>query len=294
MSIYTWIGRQDWLDPVEKPTQRAVSKVAHAPGHGVKDFLHGTWLGHPVHAAVTDVPLGAWTAAVACDVLDIFDHRGPYEDGARCVIGLGLIGAVTSAVTGLTDWSDTDPPARRVGLIHGLLNVAGVGLFTASYILRGRRARNTGKLFALAGLGTAAVSAWLGGALVYNDQIGVDHTSGETLPQDWVAAMPENELPDNQPRKVEVNGIPVLLVRRGRRIDAIFEKCAHLGGPLSEGTLEGDTIRCPWHASVYSLEDGHVIHGPSTHNQPAFETRVRNGQVEIRKATGAPRVMTAG
>ncbi len=294
MGVREWIERQDWLEPVERSMQQAVHKAATAAGHPAKDFLHGTWLGHPLHAAVTDVPVGAWTAAVLFDVLDVFDHRGPYEDGAKTAIGIGLGGAAVSAVSGLTDWSDVDPPARRIGLIHAVLNVAAVGMFTTSYLMRRRRATAAGKLAALAGFATAGVSAWLGGALTYSEKIGVDHTAGQPLPTDWVAVMPENELPENQPRKAEVNGIPVLLVRRGYEVDAIYEKCAHLGGPLSEGRLEGDTITCPWHGSTYSVKDGHVIHGPSQHNQPALETRVRNGQIEVRQAMGAPRVMTAG
>ncbi len=292
--FYGWLGRQEWMEPVERTTQHAVHDAAHAAGDPAKDFLHGTWLGHPLHAAITDIPVGAWTAALVLDAIDIFDHRGPYEEGAQAAIAIGLGGALASALAGLTDWSDIDPPARRVGLIHGLLNVAGVGMFTASYIMRRNHALTAGKLMALAGFATAGFSAWLGGHLVYDEKIGVSHTAEQDLPKDWVAVLDEHDLPENQPRKVNAAGTPVMLVRRGRRIHAIHHTCSHLGGPLSEGKLEGDTIKCPWHGSTYSIEDGHVIHGPSQHPQPVLETRVRNGQIEVRKATGEQKVMTAG
>lgn len=288
-----WLGRQEWMEPVERVTQKAVSRTAHAAGDTTKDFLHGTWLGHPLHAAIVHLPIGAWTVALIMDALDVFDHREPYEDGARAAIAMGIGGALGSAMAGLADWSDVDPPARRIGLLHAVLNVAGVGMFTASYMMRRKRALTTGKLLALAGYATAGFSAWLGGNLVYHEKIGVDHTAGQPLPDDWVAVMDEHDLPEGQPRKVNANGAPVMLVRRGYNIDALYEKCAHLGGPLSEGRLEGDTIKCPWHGSTYSIKDGHVIHGPSQHPQPRLETRVRNGQIEVRKATGAPKVMTA-
>jgi nitrite reductase/ring-hydroxylating ferredoxin subunit len=74
-----------------------------------------------------------------------------------------------------------------------------------------------------------------------------------------------------------------LLVRRNNRIYAIAETCAHLGGPLSEGKLEGATVRCPWHGSRFSLEDGQVLEGPSVHAQPVLEIRLRDGQIEVRR-----------
>jgi nitrite reductase/ring-hydroxylating ferredoxin subunit len=78
--------------------------------------------------------------------------------------------------------------------------------------------------------------------------------------------------------------MPVLLLRRGERIYAIAETCAHLGGPLAEGTLDGLSVICPWHGSRVALEDGRVLDGPSTFPQPCFETRVHHGQIEVRAA----------
>ena len=93
------------------------------------------------------------------------------------------------------------------------------------------------------------------------------------------AALPENEL-----KRVNADGMPVLLVRKGQRIYAIAETCAHLGAPLSEGKLEGTSVRCPWHGSRYSLEDGRVLEAPSVHAQPVLEVRIRDGQIEVRKS----------
>jgi nitrite reductase/ring-hydroxylating ferredoxin subunit len=77
-----------------------------------------------------------------------------------------------------------------------------------------------------------------------------------------------------------------VLVRRGDRIHALVESCAHLGGPLSEGSVEGGAIRCPWHGSLFALEDGRVLEGPSSFPQPCFEVRVREGQIEVRPRAG--------
>ena len=94
----------------------------------------------------------------------------------------------------------------------------------------------------------------------------------------------ETELPENELKRVTAKGMPVLLVRRGERIYAIAEKCAHLGGPLSEGRLEDTSVKCPWHGSCFSLEDGRVLEGPSVHAQPVLEVRIHNDQIEVRKS----------
>jgi nitrite reductase/ring-hydroxylating ferredoxin subunit len=130
----------------------------------------------------------------------------------------------------------------------------------------------------------SSAAAYLGGHLVYKEKLGVDHTADYSPPEDFVSVLPEAELSENQLRRVDANGMPVLLVRRGQRIYGIAETCAHLGGPLSEGKLEDATVRCPWHGSRFSLEDGRVLEGPSVHAQPVLEVRVRDGQIEVRRS----------
>lgn len=95
--------------------------------------------------------------------------------------------------------------------------------------------------------------------------------------------MAETSLKDDTPTRAEHNGVPILLVRRGERIFALAETCSHFSGPLSEGTLDGDSIICPWHKSQFDLADGHVINGPAVHPQPCLEARIVNRQVEVRR-----------
>jgi nitrite reductase/ring-hydroxylating ferredoxin subunit len=133
-------------------------------------------------------------------------------------------------------------------------------------------------------------SAYLGGHLVFQHKIGVDHAKDDTGPEDFVPVLPVTELVEGRLRRAEVRGTPILLVRRGEQIFALAETCAHLGGPLSEGWLVEDTVVCPWHQSRYRLSDGHVVDGPSTYDQPCLQARVRNGQVEVRKAPAGHQV----
>src|SRR6185295_8282117 len=157
------------IDQVAEPLSKAVRAAYGAAGpvgQQTKNALHGMWLGHPLHPVFTDVPLGAWTTALALDAASNGDAG--MRRAATFAMGVGLTGALGAAVTGLTDWSETDGRSRRAGLIHGLLNLAATTLYCTAYLLRRNGSRETGQRFAIAGYAVAVGSAWLGGDLVYD------------------------------------------------------------------------------------------------------------------------------
>lgn len=283
-------------DPRESSRQRAIAEGLQRLIHGafengptgqkIKNFLHGTWIGHPLHVILTDVPIGAWTAAEVFDVLEVASGSDGCGKAADASIAIGIIGALGAAVTGATDWQDADAPARRIGMIHGLLNLAGAALFTTSWIVRKRGSRTAGRLLSALAYAGMTYSARLGGNMVYDYQVGVDRTAGQSFPADFVPTLSEAELSEDTPTRVEHKGMPILLVKRQNRIFALAETCSHFSGPLSEGKLIGNSIQCPWHRSRFALEDGRVLDGPAVHPQPCLEARVRNGQIEIRKRPG--------
>lgn len=273
--------------PVEEKLQKLLDKALYANGRPgaqkVRNFLNGTWLGEPLHVVLTDVPIGAWTVAVTFDALDSIRHRREFSLAADTSLAIGLLGAAGAAVTGITDWSDVDPPARRLGLIHGLLNVGVTALFTTSLIFRRRKSRTAGRVSAALGYALLSLSAHLGGKMVYEQRVGVDRTAGQMFPEGFVAVLAESKLADSMPTRAMHDSVPILLVRRGQRILAMAETCSHFGGPLSEGKLVEDSIVCPYHASRFALDDGRVLDGPAVHSQPCLEVRVRNGQIEVRR-----------
>lgn len=281
------IERQDWLGTAGDAIQPVVIKAFEAggeTGQEIKNFLHGTWLGHPLHPVITDVPIGAWTTAAVLDGLELLGKE-KFAPGADAAIAVGLVGALGAAVTGLTDWTGTTGERRKVGLMHGLLNVGATALYATSFFLRRREdSRNTAIGLSMLGYGVAGAAAYLGGHLVFSEQTGVDHTAtAAEYPKDFVAVLPENELKENSMKCVEAGEIPVLLARKNGEILAIAHTCSHLGGPLSEGELLDDcSVRCPWHGSVFSLKDGSVLKGPATEPQPKFDVRINNGQIEVR------------
>ena len=284
--ILSFVEQQDWLAPIQQTGEALVKDAFNSLGSSaqtVKNVLHGVWLGHPVHSAITDVPLGSWTTAAVLDWLEA-GGRDEYSAGADAAIAIGLAGATLSAVTGLTDWSDTQGKPQRVGALHGLLNVTAAALYGISYCARKLDKRSLGRALAFTGYGIVFASAWLGGTLAYRQRIGVDHSpdTDEELPKEFMPVMRVSELNDGQPKKANVNGTSILLLKRGSQIFALADKCSHMGGPLSEGEIEGDSVRCPWHGSRFCLRDGSVIDGPAVHPQPKLDVLVQDGEVLVR------------
>jgi len=272
--------------PVDDKLQKLLDKALYGGGHPsaqkIRNFLNGTWLGEPLHVVLTDVPIGAWTVAMGFDALDLVFNRREFARACETSIGIGLLAAAGAAVTGMTDWSDVDPPARRLGLIHGLLNLSGAALFATSLFLRKKKSHEIGRMVGVLGYAVMGYAAHLGGKLVYEHRVGVDRTDGQVFPDQFAAVLPETSLTDAKLTRAMYQGTPILLVRRGDRLFAMAETCSHFSGPLSEGKLEGDTVVCPYHFSRFALEDGRVLDGPAVHPQPCLEVRTRNGQIELR------------
>ncbi len=285
--------REEWIDGAAKPLQNAVSQFfqkAGPVGQKLADFLNGVWLGHPLHPVMTDIPIGAWTAAVALDAMEAGSNSPGVGKAADAAVALGVAGAVGSAVTGLADWQHTVGETRRVGFTHAALNTVALGFFLVSMLERGKRNRGAGRSLALIGYGIAAASAYLGGDMVFRQRMGVNHAPDEEHIniREFVPVMPADQLPENKLTLAMLTNIPLVLLRREGIVYALAETCAHLGGPLADGEIaEGEDrqplVVCPWHGSHFNMKDGSVVQGPSAYPQPCFEARIHNGQVEIRQ-----------
>lgn len=284
-ALTPWLDRQQWLDTAADALQPAVRRafdVLGPAGRSVKKVLHGSWLGHPIHPALTDIPLGAWTMTVMLDGARNGFGREGVARAADMSLAVGLVGAVGAAITGVTDWSETDGRARRVGILHAVLNSSATLLFGSSLVCRRLGNRAAGRGLALAGYVVSVSAAYLGGRLVFHEQVGVNHSEGRAVPDQFTRVLAEADLPEGQLTRARYKDTPILLVRRDGRVHALIERCAHLGGPLAEGKLEGDTVVCPWHGSRFALETGTVIDGPSAFPQTCLEAQIRDGYIEVR------------
>ena len=279
------LSRSPLLDAGADLTQPLLRKILDGGGAWapLKDLLHGTWLGHPLHPAITDVPIGAWTLATVFDALELAG-RDEFAAAADLAIGIGLAGAVAAVATGLAEWSDTKDEPKRLGSAHGMLNGLGTALYVTSLVLRRRGSRGAGIATAYAAYSFAGLAAYLGGELAYNHQLGVKHTARPIEPgPGFTAVLDASELVVDAPKGVDYNGIPVLLSRDARGdVHAIAATCTHRGAPLEVGNISEGCVVCPWHGSRFSLADGTVVEGPATYALARFETRVEAGQIELR------------
>ena len=80
-----------------------------------------------------------------------------------------------------------------------------------------------------------------------------------------------------------VAGDAVLLARRGHELFAIGDECTHYHGPLAEGVLVEDTVRCPWHHACFSLKTGDALRAPALNAVPCWRVELRNGTVFVRE-----------
>ena len=273
-AVSRFIDRQRWLDPLADVLQKVTTAVYRGRfGRSVKSLFNGT-------------PLGAWTLAILFDLIYLFGQRSPMaRSAAEILIAVGVVAALAAAVTGYTDWGDTVDRERRIGLSHGLLNLIATILYAISLVLRlTSPGQGVGILLSWIGYVLLISAAYLGGELVFNIGTGVNHHAFQQPPTDWAPAMRASDLVEGKPQMAECNGTPIFLLKRGDVITAVSDTCSHAGGPLHEGTLEGQVVVCPWHASRFDLRTGAVRGGPATVPLVRYDARITEGRVEVRRS----------
>jgi nitrite reductase/ring-hydroxylating ferredoxin subunit len=268
------------IDPARKVVQAALKPAA------LKDALHGTWLGHPLHPVLVQIPVGAWASAGLLDAIP------PLRPAASVLIGTGVAVSVPAAMAGAADWSEQDAGVRRLGALHAAMNTVALGLYVGSLVARGRGRGGLGRALSYAGLGVATGSASIGGHMSYAQSSGASHasTAAQSLGTDWMDLGPLDDFPEGRPTlrtgTASKVAVPLAVVRRGSRVDAFVGACSHLSGPLHEGTVEdvrGEVcLVCPWHGSAFDLEDGQPRRGPAANAQEKLEVRMDAGRVMAR------------
>lgn len=277
------VDRLPWLDGLAEKTQPKVQEAIDRGGVTLRNALDGVWIEVPLHPVLTDVPVGSWTAAITLDAIDLVSGSKAVRNAADGALAVGVVGGFAAAAVGISDWRYLSGGSRRMGMAHGLLNTVGLALNTTSVILRATGRRNAGRLAFLAGFSINGIGAHLGGELSYNYGLRVNRNVFEEAgPDEYVPVLEESELSSTGVRRVEVDGVGVLLSRAQEgKICAIAATCNHFSGPLEEGDRDGDTVVCPWHKSRFDLCTGQAIDGPAVFPQSRYHVRVRDGNIEV-------------
>jgi nitrite reductase/ring-hydroxylating ferredoxin subunit/uncharacterized membrane protein len=271
------------LDPVTD----TVSNVVHTvlPRGRIKDALHGTWLGHQLHPMLIAGPIGMWSSAL---LLDLTAGKSGH-DAARRLVGAGVLAVLPTAASGLADWSELGQARKpkRVGLVHAGANTATAVLYGMSWLARRRGDHDRGRNLALLGAGGLAVGGYLGGHLSYSQGVGVNRNASEAKkPRAWTDAGAADDLREGEPKRVEVEGQQIVVVRSGGQLYAMGAVCSHWSGPMEQGELIGSgadgCLECPWHGSRFRLRDGAVARGPATTAQLSYDVRTDGGRLQVR------------
>ena len=272
-----------WARPFGDFNHRWVAALFR-PIRPVKDLLNGRWLGHPLHAASTDLPIGLLLATVILDIV-----------GQPAAADIALIATIVtmllSALSGVADYADTDGTARTRATLHATLMVVALLLLAISAIGRSGAPADRTVPIALSIIGFLLVSAgaFVGGDVVYVLGNMVSRHAFRGAGTKWMRLDTGDitnldALPDATPTKMRAGINDLVVVRLGDTVHALHAVCAHAGGPLDQGTVVDGCVECPWHASRFRLSDGLVRQGPSVYDQPGYELRgAEGGGYEVRR-----------
>jgi nitrite reductase/ring-hydroxylating ferredoxin subunit/uncharacterized membrane protein len=294
--LAAWVDRLGWLRTTSDWLTGVLGPVRERhQDNPVLELLHGgRWVGHPLHPALSDLPIGLWAGVMVLDATDRDPAPRRGMDAAGMLSAAGIVAAGATALTGLSDWTVSNEEDRRAGLLHGLLNTVALGLQGASLGTRVAGHRGTARALGAAGFTVTAAAGYLGGHLVFTKGVMVSRVAWATGPRRWTRALQEAELPDDSPTAVQAEGRQIMLYRHRGRLYAIDNICSHTGGLLSRGPVADLTVTCPLHGSRFSLADGCVSRGPASQPQPVLPTRIRNGWIEVRGSQPAPRRAASG
>jgi nitrite reductase/ring-hydroxylating ferredoxin subunit/uncharacterized membrane protein len=290
-TVRTLLDRPAMMPILDRPAGMLQDLITRLlPSRQVRDLLHGNWLGHPLHPALAQMPIGMFLSATVLDFLP-----GRHKHVSSALIGLGVASSVPTALAGAADYSKAMTEQRRTGLVHALLNVAGLACYVSSLWSRVRGRRWSGRASALLGLMFTGTSAAVGGHLAYRHGMGTNRSAGvpHVSPDRWADLGPVEQFPIRECVRRLVGDVPVLVVRDDDQTYVLADRCAHADGPLSDGRLLIDDdlcVECPWHGSVFRLADGDAVHGPATSPQPIFDTHVEHGHLhaKVRTWPGVP------
>ncbi|MFF0296022.1 Rieske 2Fe-2S domain-containing protein [Kitasatospora sp. NPDC004614] len=278
-------GPADWLDApthwtfLDPVADRLADFIQALPLGRVRDVLHGVPLGHPLHPALVETPIGCWLAA------GVLDLTGGDDRAARTLTAVGLVSLPPVFWSGWVDWSRLPPAQRRLGLVHAASAATAAILHGCSLRARCHGHPLRGRVLGLSGTTVVGLAAGLGGHLAYRHAAGAAHAEAEfrLAPPDWQPLGDTAEFPEDVPVRRRLGEVAVLVVHGSDDSWTVLaDRCTHTAGSLADGELIDGCVQCPECQSRFRLSDGHPVQGPATAVQPRFETRILADLLEAR------------
>lgn len=253
--------------------------------------------GHPLHPMLIPFPLAFLTGAFFADVLGVaFEAPGFWITAWHLSIA-GVVMGLVAAVPGLVDYVFTVPPrssGKRRATQHLAVNVGAVALFASTWFIRGdAEIPPDPAILLLEGIGVVllVMGGWMGGTLVYRNQVGVDHRYAEagkwkehSIPDrsgEPLGVATADELQVDQMKLLRVNGRRVVLARTEDGYVAFDDRCTHKGGSLAGGQMSCATVQCPWHGSQFDVRSGEVRAGPAEERIRTYQVSEEGGEIRL-------------
>jgi nitrite reductase/ring-hydroxylating ferredoxin subunit/uncharacterized membrane protein len=255
--------------------------------------------GHPIHPALIPFPIAFLVGALAADAAGLLlDRPALWQTGWYLAIA-GVIAALAAAVPGVIDYFRTVPPdssAKQRATRHGLANVTATALFAVAWLLRGAAdAAPDAVTLALQAVGAVllAVGGWMGGTLVFRNQIGVDHRyaragkwselrlASDDVADGRVVAAHGDELELDQMKLLVIDGRRIVLGRTEDGYVAFDDRCTHKGGSLAGGSMMCGRVQCPWHGSQFDVRSGAVQAGPAGKPIRTYTVEESDGVIRV-------------
>jgi nitrite reductase/ring-hydroxylating ferredoxin subunit/uncharacterized membrane protein len=251
---------------------------------------------HPLHPMLIPFPIAFLVGALLADLGGYLLEGTDLHVVAWYLLAAGLAAGVIAALPGVVDYVYTVPPdssARTRATRHALVNSSALLVFALAWWLRG----SPGVVPEPVLLGLMAIGAlllgiggWMGGTLVYRNQIGVDHRyagagrwSEVQVPGEpgSIAVADADELRSDQMKLVRAGGTRIVLARVGDGYVAFSDRCPHKGGSLAGGVLACGMVTCPWHGSQFDVASGALRAGPAESTLETFDVEVRGDKVYL-------------
>ena len=252
---------------------------------------------HPIHPILIAFPVAFTTAAPVFDLVGVLaDWPTVWAAGAYLATA-AVIAGVVAGVPGFVDYLYTVPPgssAKKRATWHMGVNLSALTLVLVGWAFRDTNSLRPGVgtiLLEVGGLGLMTYGGWLGGTLVYRNQIGVDHRYAHAgkwkeqevggKPGETVEVAAADELKVGQMKLLHVAGRRVVLARTEGGYVACDDHCTHRGGSLAGGVMACGVITCPWHGSQFDARTGEVRAGPAEEPIRTYRVEESGGRVRL-------------